>query len=81
MLQQLTHMLVVIHSLKIQGLTMMSTPSFLILLHINVNPSTDKVWEVIKITTTNTMFVTIILLLKLNFLSLLLMARMMLRLI
>jgi hypothetical protein len=60
-------MLTVIHSLKIQGLTMMSTPSFLILLHANVDPSTDKVWEVIKITTTNTMFATMILLLKLNF--------------
>jgi hypothetical protein len=36
---------------------------------------------VIKITTTNTMFAMMILLLKLNFLSLLLMARMMLRLI
>jgi hypothetical protein len=60
---------------------MMSTPSFLILLHANIDPSTDKVWEVIKITTTNTMFVTMILLLKLNFLSVLLMARMMLRLI
>jgi hypothetical protein len=59
---------------------MMSTPSFLILLHTNVDPSTDKVWEVIKIITTNTMFATMILLLKLNFLSLLLMARMMLRL-
>jgi hypothetical protein len=58
-----------------------STPSFLILLHANVNPSTDKVWEVIKIITTNTMVATMILLLKLNFLSLLLMARMMLRLI
>jgi hypothetical protein len=81
MLQQLTHMLMVIHSLKIQGLTMMSTPSFLILLHANVDPSTDKVWEVIKIITTNTMFVMMILLLKLNFLSLLLMAHMMLRLI
>jgi hypothetical protein len=81
MLQQLTHMLTVIHSLKIQGLTMMSTPSFLILLHANVDPSTDKVWEVIKITTTNTMFAMMILLLKLSFLSLLLMARMMLRLI
>jgi hypothetical protein len=46
------------------------TPSFLILLHANVDPSTDKVWEVIKITTTNTMFATMILLLKLNFLSL-----------
>jgi hypothetical protein len=73
-LQQVTHMLTVIHSLKIQGLTMMSTPSFLILLHANVDPSTNKVWEVIKITTTNTMFATMILLLKLNFLSLLLMA-------
>jgi hypothetical protein len=81
MLQQLTHMLTVIHSLKIQGLTMMSTPSFLILLHANVDPSTDEVWEVIKITTTNTMFAMMILLLKLNFLSLLLMPRMMLRLI
>jgi hypothetical protein len=60
---------------------MMSTPSFLILLHASVNPSTDKVWEVIEIITTNTMFTTMILLLKLNFLSLLLMARMMLRLI
>jgi hypothetical protein len=63
------------------GLTMMSTLSFLILLHANVDPSTDKVWGVIKITTTNTMFATMILLLKLNFLSLLLMARMMLMLI
>jgi hypothetical protein len=81
MLQQLTHMLTVIHSLKIQGLTMMNTPGFLILLHANVDPSTDKVWEVIKIITTNTMFATMILLLKLNFLSLLLVARMMLRLI
>jgi hypothetical protein len=81
MLQQLTHMLTVIHSLKIHGLTMMSTQSFLILLHANIDPSTDKVWEVIKITTTNTMFITMIFLLKLNFLSLLLMARMMLRLI
>jgi hypothetical protein len=44
-------------------------------------PPTDKVWEVIKITTTNTMLATMILLLKLNFLSLLLMAHMMLRLI
>jgi hypothetical protein len=59
----------------------MSTLSILILLHAHVDPSTDKVWEVIKITTTNTMFATMILLLKLNFLSLLLMARMMLRLI
>jgi hypothetical protein len=66
---------------KIQGLTIVSTPSFLILLYANVDPLTDKVWEVIKITTTNTMFTTMILLLKLNFLSLLLMARMMLRLI
>jgi hypothetical protein len=81
MLLQLTHMLTMIHSLKIQRLTIMSTPSFLILLHANVDPSTNKVWEVIKITTTNTMFATMILLLKLNFLSLLLMARMMLRLI
>jgi hypothetical protein len=81
MLQQLTHMLMVIHSLKIQGLTIMRTLSFLILLHAHVDPSTDKVWEVIQITTTNTMFATMILLLKLNFLSLLLMARMMLRLI
>jgi hypothetical protein len=80
MLQQLTHMLTVIHSLKIQGLTMMSTPSFLILLHANVDPSTNKVWEVIIIITTNTMFATMILLLKLNFLSLLLMAHMMLKL-
>jgi hypothetical protein len=55
----------------------MSTLSILILLHAHVDPSTDKVWEVIKITTTNTMFATMILLLKLNFLSLLLMARMM----
>jgi hypothetical protein len=55
--------------------------SFLILLHANVDPSTDKLWEVIKIITTNTMFATMNLLLKLNFLSLLLMARMMLRLI
>jgi hypothetical protein len=68
-----------IHSLKIQGLTMMSIPSFLILLHANVDSSTDKVWEVIKIITTNTMFAMMILLLKLNFLPLLLMARMMLR--
>jgi hypothetical protein len=45
-----------IHSLKIQGLTMMSTPSFLILLHANVDPSTDRLWEVIIIITTNTMF-------------------------
>jgi hypothetical protein len=59
----------------------MSTSSFLILLHANVDPSTDKVREAIKIITTNTMFTTMILLLKLNFLSLLLMARMMLRLI
>jgi hypothetical protein len=81
MLQQLTHMLTVIHSLKIQGLTMISTLSFLILLHANIDPSTDKVWEVIKIITINTMFATMILLLKLNFLSLLLMACMMLRLI
>jgi hypothetical protein len=81
MLQQLTHMLTVIHSLKIQGLTMMSTLSFMVLLHTHDDPSTDKVWEVIKITTTNTMFATMILLLNLNFLSLLLMARMMLRLI
>jgi hypothetical protein len=81
MLQQVTHMLTVIHSLKIQGLTMMSTSSFLILLHANIDPSTDKVWEVIKITTTNTIFTTMILLLKLNFLFLLLMARIMLRLI
>jgi hypothetical protein len=80
-LQQLTHMLTMIHSLKIQGLIMMSTLSFLILLHANVDPSTDKVWEVIKITTTNTMFAAMILLLKLNFLSLLLMACMMPRLI
>jgi hypothetical protein len=70
-----------IHSPKIQGLTMISTPSFLILLHAKVDPSTDKVWEVIKIITTNTRFATMILLLKLNFPSLLLMARMMLRLI
>jgi hypothetical protein len=62
-------------------LTMMSTLSFLILLQANVDPSTNKLWEVIKITTTNTMFTTMILLLKLNFLSLLLMARMMLMLI
>jgi hypothetical protein len=81
MLQQLTHILTVIHSLKIQRLIMMSTPSFLILLHANVDPSTNKVWEVIKITTTNTKFATMILLLKLNFLSLLLMARIMLELI
>jgi hypothetical protein len=81
MLQQLKHMLTVIHSLKIQGLTMMSTLSFLILLHANVDPSTDKVWEVIKITTTNTMFAMMILFQKLNFLPLLLMARMMRRLI
>jgi hypothetical protein len=60
---------------------MMSTPSFPILLHANVDPSIDKVWEVIKIITTNNMFATMILLLKLNFISLLLMARMMLRLI
>jgi hypothetical protein len=60
---------------------MMSTPSFLNLLHTHINPSTFKVWEVIKITTTNTKFTTMILLLKLNFLSLLLMARVMLRLI
>jgi hypothetical protein len=33
---------------------MISTPSFLILLHAHIDPSTDKVWEVIKITTTNT---------------------------
>jgi hypothetical protein len=32
-----------VHSLKTQGLIMMSTPSFLILLHTNVDPSTDKV--------------------------------------
>jgi hypothetical protein len=81
MWQQLTHMLMVIHSLKIQGLTMMRTLSFLILFHANIDPSTDNVWEVIKITTTNTMFAMMILLLKLNFLSLLLMACMMLRLI
>jgi hypothetical protein len=80
-LQQLTHMLTMIHSIKIQGLTMMSTPIFMILLHTHVDPSTDKVLEVIQITTTNTMFTTKILLLKLNFLSLLLMASMMLRLI
>jgi hypothetical protein len=80
-LQQLTHMLTMIHSIKIQGLTMMSTPIFMILLHTHVGPSTDKVLEVIQITTTNTMFTTKILLLKLNFLSLLLMASMMLRLI
>jgi hypothetical protein len=49
--------------------------------HANVNPSTDKVWEVIKITTTNTMFAAMILLLKLNFLSLILMVHMMLMLI
>jgi hypothetical protein len=59
---------------------MMSTSSFLTLLHTHVDPSTDKVWEVIKIATTNSMFATMILLLKLNFLSLL-MAYMMLRLI
>jgi hypothetical protein len=59
----------------------MSTSSFLTLLHAQVDPSTDKVWEVIKITSTNSMFTMIILLLKLNFLSLLLMACMMLRLI
>jgi hypothetical protein len=45
--QQLTHILTVIHSLKIQGLMMMmmmmSTPSFLNLLHANIDPSTDKV--------------------------------------
>jgi hypothetical protein len=81
MLQQFTHMLTVIHSLKIQGLTMMSTLSFLILFHAHVDPSTDKVWEVIQITTTNTMFALMILLLKLNFLSLLSMARMVLGLI
>jgi hypothetical protein len=52
----------------------MSTPSFLILLHANIDPSTDKVWEAIKIITTNTMFTMMILLLKLNCLSLLLMA-------
>jgi hypothetical protein len=63
------HMLTVIHSPKIQGLIMMSTLSFLILLHANVNPSTDKVWEVIKVITTNTMFTTMILLLKLNFVN------------
>jgi hypothetical protein len=80
-LQQLTHMLTMIHSIKIQELTMMSTPIFMILLHTHVDPSTDKVLEVIQITTTNTMFTTKILLLKLNFLSLLLMASMMLRLI
>jgi hypothetical protein len=67
MLQQLTHMLTVIHSLKIQGLTMMSTLSFLILLHTNVEPSPDKVWEVIKIITTNTMFATMILFAKVKF--------------
>jgi hypothetical protein len=72
MLQQLAHMLMVIHSLKVHGLTMMSTMSFLILFHAHVDPSTNKVWEVIKITTTNTMFATMIVLLKLNFLSLLL---------
>jgi hypothetical protein len=33
---------------------MMSTLSFMILLHASIDPSTDKVWEVIKITTTNT---------------------------
>jgi hypothetical protein len=60
---------------------MMSTSSFLILLHANVDPSTDKGREIIKIITTNNVFTTMILLLKLNFLSLLLMARMMLRLI
>jgi hypothetical protein len=81
MLQQQTHMLMVIHSLKIQRLIMMSTLSFLTLLHANIDPSTDKVCEVIKIITTNTMFAMMILLTKLNFLSLLLMARMMLRLI
>jgi hypothetical protein len=47
----------------------MSTLSFLILLHANVDPSTDKVWEVIKVITTNTMFTTMILLLKLNFVN------------
>jgi hypothetical protein len=67
MLQQLTHMLMVIHSLKIQGLIMMSTLSFLILLYATVDPSTDKIWEVIKITTTNTMFVTMILFAKVKF--------------
>jgi hypothetical protein len=46
---------------------MMSTLSFLILLHTNVDPSTDKVWEVIKITTTNTMFATMILLLSFGY--------------
>jgi hypothetical protein len=67
MLQQLTHMLTVIHSMKIQGLTMMSTPSFLILLHANIDSSTDEVWEVIKFTTTNTMFTTMILFAKVKF--------------
>jgi hypothetical protein len=67
MLQQLTQMLTVIHSLRIQGLTMMSTPSFLILLLAHVDPSTDKVWEVIKITTTNTMFATMIIFAKVKF--------------
>jgi hypothetical protein len=38
-LQQLTHMLTMIHSIKIQGLTMMSTPIFMILLHTHVGPS------------------------------------------
>jgi hypothetical protein len=32
---------------------MMSTPSFMILLHTNIDPSTEKVWEVIKIITTS----------------------------
>jgi uncharacterized membrane protein len=77
----LTHMLTVIHSLKIQGLMMMSTLSFLILLHTNVDPSTDKVWEVIKITTTNTMFATMIHFAKVKFSIPHLMAHMMLRLI
>jgi hypothetical protein len=44
-------------------------------------PFIDKVWEVIKIITTNTMLAMMNLLLKLNFISLLLMAHMMLRLI
>jgi hypothetical protein len=42
---------------------MISTLSFLILLYAHVDPSTDKVWEVIQITITNTMFATMILLL------------------
>jgi hypothetical protein len=61
MLQQLTHMLMVIHLLKVHGLMMMSTLTFLILLHTHVDPSTDKVCELIKIITTNTMFTTMIL--------------------